>query len=79
MLFPSLGVKCTNCDQVFAHRTQLRRHFRKTHEERVMYPCEQCGKQYMSGTALRNHQRQHTGINTFEARVPSHTVQVLTP
>ena len=50
------SIECTDCDQTFKRKSDLKRHFKCVHNEKKdKYPCEQCTAQFSRKDSLTRH------------------------
>ena len=50
------SIECTDCDQTFKRKSDLKRHFKCVHSEKKdKYPCEQCTAQFSRKDSLTRH------------------------
>lgn len=52
--------QCDQCDASFYTTSTMRKHKRTVHSEARPYVCEECGKKYKTGSALKNHLTSHS-------------------
>jgi hypothetical protein len=64
-----IGVKCTDCPQIFSCRKRMLGHRKKIHDtNRATVKCKLCGKEYSSVENLRKHRVEDHGGDMYTPR-----------
>lgn len=56
---------CNQCKKSFALFHNLLHHINCVHEKLRPFQCQECGRGYSGGTALKHHMTTHTGVKQF--------------
>lgn len=56
---------CGQCSKVFSQKANLERHVRTTHKRIKSHTCNECGKNFVDSTRLKEHRWIHTGHKPY--------------
>ena len=64
-------VTCHVCDRTFSHKSSLREHNKKVHQEtrHSLFNCFSCSKAYKNKNYLKRHMLSHEGLTKYTCTI----------